>query len=41
LANTEAVAQAILDAVEQRTCPPTSILPHKGGGSSRLLPHTC
>ena len=32
LANTEAVAQVILDVVERRDCPPTSILPHKGGG---------
>jgi len=32
LANTKAVAQAILDAVGQRICPPTSILPRKGGG---------
>jgi hypothetical protein len=34
LANTEAVAQAILNAVERGTCPPTSILPRKGGGGS-------
>ena len=34
LANTDAVAQTIFGVVEQRSPPPTSILPRKGGGSS-------
>jgi very-short-patch-repair endonuclease len=34
LANAEGVAEAIGNAVEQRSPPPTSILPRKGGGSS-------
>lgn len=34
LTNTDAVAQTIFDVVEQRSPPPTSILPRKGGGGS-------